>query len=233
MENYNPRQITQIRWKDAKTLEHLIFKAIDIAFNDNSTVKLSESLEAKRLVKHIKYCYDNQVPLIIYEYGNDRIFIATNFGSATEVYLSCINSGVESRLALTYDGQDTLSMTLENTTFLTAADAPKMYRHNLKISHNRTEYADSQRDIFLIYYSSNNLVANTPEKLTQLTNAVNGTNLTAPVYTINTTGSSDYDEVSLHYMGAIYNGSAWNIMNTNGTSSSIAINSVEDTVEEA
>ena len=118
---------------NAETLEHLIFKAIDISFNDNSSVKLSESSEAKRLVKHIKYCYDNQVPLIIYEYANDRIFIATNFGSDSELYLSCINSGVESRLGLVYDGQDTLSMTLTNNTFLTAADAPKMYRHNLKI----------------------------------------------------------------------------------------------------
>ena len=53
------------------------------------------------------------------------------------------------------------------------------------------------------------------------------------MYSITSAGSSDYDKISLYYIGAIYNGSAWNIMNTDGTSSSIAINSVTDTVEEA
>lgn len=233
MENYNPRQITQMRWKDVKELEHLVFKAIDISFNDASSIKLSESSETKRLVKHIKYCYDNQVPLIIYEYAMDRIFIAKKFGSDREVYLYNFNGGVNLNLTLTYDGRDTLSMTTTEENFLTADEAPKMYRHNLKISHNRTDYDDYQHDIFLTYYSSNNLEANTPEKLTTLTKAINGTNLRAPVYSITSAGSSDYNKISLYYIGAIYNGSAWNIMNTDGTSSSIAINSVKDTVEEA
>ena len=171
--------------------------------------------------------------LIIYEYANDRIFVASNFIDNQEVYLNCLNGSANLSLGLIYDGQDTLSVTLTNNQFLTAADAPKMYRDNLKISHKRTAYDDNQHDIFLTYYSSNNLEANTPEKLTTLTKAVNGTNLRAPVYSITSAGSSDYDKISLYYIGAIYNGSAWNIMNTDGTSSSIAINSVTDTVEEA
>lgn len=215
---------------NAGTLEHLIFKVIYIDFNDNSSVKLSESLEAKRLVKNIEYCYNNQVPLIIYEYANDRVFVATSFGDNNEVYLSCLNDNVNFRLHLIYDGQDTLSMSLKENSFLTATEAPKMYRHNLKISHKRTGYDDSQHDIFLTYYSSNNLVADTPEKLKTLTKAINGTNLRSPVYSITNTGSSDYDKISLYYIGAVYNGSAWNLMNSNGTSSGIAINHVEDTV---
>lgn len=119
---------------NSETLEHLIFKAIDITFNNNSTIKLSESSEAKRLVKHIKYCYDNQVPLIIYEYANDQVFITTNFSDNQEVYLSCLNGNVNLILGLIYDGQDTLSISLTNNNFLTAADAPKMYRHELFIN---------------------------------------------------------------------------------------------------
>lgn len=217
----------------AETLEHLIFKANDISFSDNSSVKLSESLEAKQLVKHIKYCYDNQVPLIIYEYANDKVFITTAFESDSQVYLHNLGTSKNVVLTLSYDGQDTLSISVQVNSFLTAANAPKMYRHNLKISHNRTGYDDQKHDIFLIYYSSNNLVADTPEKLTTLTKATNGTNLRSPVYSITSTGSSDYDKISLYYIGAIYNGSAWNLMNSNGTSSGIAINSVTDTVEEA
>ena len=38
MENYNPRQITQMRYKDVKTLEHLIFKANDINLSHSGNV---------------------------------------------------------------------------------------------------------------------------------------------------------------------------------------------------
>ena len=165
MGEYNPRQITQMRWKDAKTLEHLIFKAIDIAFNDNSSIKLSESSEAKRLVKHIKYCYDNQVPLIIYEYSNDRIFVASNFGDVDEVYLNCLNNNINATLNLLYDGQDTLSISLTRNTFLTAADAPKMYRHQMTITDQ------NNTSVVYIVNASNNLVINNLENFVAVTKA--------------------------------------------------------------
>ena len=215
---------------NAVNLEHLIFKAIDISFNEASSVKLSESSEAKRLVKHIEYCYDNQVPLIIYEYANDKIFVATFFNDRHEVYLYNLNDNINITLSLVYDGQDTLSMSVQKNAFLTAADTPKMYRHNLRIRHSRTSYDDQQYDLFLTYYSSNNLVADTTEKLTTLTKAINGTNLRSPVYVITSTGSSDYSQISLYYIGAVFDGSAWNIMNSDGSSASIAINSDKDVV---
>lgn len=106
----------------------------------------------------------------------------------------------------------------------------KLYRHDLKISHSRTSYDDNQYDIFLTYYSSNNLVTDTPEKLTTLTTAIDDTKLRSPVYVITSAGSSDYDNISLYYIGAVYKGSTWNIMNSNGSSSGIEINRVSDTV---
>lgn len=233
MGDYNPRQITQMRWKDAKTLEHLIFKANDIQFSNGNVYKLSESLEAKQLVKYIAYCCNNQVPLIIYEYDTDRIFVASNFGDTNEVSLNCLTGNINIRPTLLYDGEDTLSISTDNKIFLTDGDAPKMYRHNLKISHNRTTYDDNQHDIFFTYYSSNNLKVDTPEKLTTLTKAANGTNLRAPVYSSTNAGSSDYDQISLSYIGARYRSNAWTLMNSDDTSSNIAINSVTDTVEEA
>ena len=150
---------------NSERLEHLIFKAIDISFNDNSTIKLSESLEAKRLVKHIEYCYNNQVPLIIYEYTTDRVFIATNFGDVNELYLSCLNGSANLSLSLLYDGQDTLSMSLTNNQFLTAADAPKMYRHQLTITDQNNVAVD------YIVYASSDLVINTLENFVAVTKA--------------------------------------------------------------
>ena len=209
MGDYNPRQITQMRWKDAKTLEHLIFKAIDISFNDNSSVKLSGSLEARQLVNRIEYCYNNQVPLIIYEYANDRIFIATNFGSATEVYLSCINSGVESRLGLTYDGQDTLSMTLADTIFLTAADAPKMYRHELFIN-----------SATFIIYSTNQLKINNTQDLTTVVKPDGFSTFVGAIY------SSDLPVLTVVLY---YDNGTWKI--NDGSVSNVT--TIKDTVVEA
>ena len=105
------------------------------------------------------------MPLIIYEYTNDRIFVATSFGDANEVYLHNLNGSVNLCLDLTYDSQDTLSMTLTNETFLTAADAPKMYRHQMTITDQSNVAVD------YIVYASNDLVINTLENFVTVTKA--------------------------------------------------------------
>ena len=159
---------------NSETLEHLIFKAIDITFNDNSTIKLSESLEAKRLVKHIEYCYNNQVPLIIYEYANDQVFVATNFGDSHEVYLHNLHSNVNVTLSLVYDGQDTLSISLANETFLTAAEAPKMYRHQITI-----RFGTDNKEVYYVVYSSNNTVITDYDKFNAVAKPESNFNYTA------------------------------------------------------
>lgn len=231
MGDYNPRQITQMRWKDAKALEH--FKFISGEFGFGSEV-LEQASKQKPWSKIVDILKDDNAhrSVLISDITNTEFY----FGTQDNNFLNLQN--LYDKYGVTVDIQydrstDKLTITRIEKTFLTDADAPKMYRHNLKISHKRTGYDDSQHDIFLTYYSSNNLVADTPEKLKTLTKAINGTNLRSPVYSITNTGSSDYDKISLYYIGAVYNGSAWNLMNSNGTSSGIAINSVTDTVEEA
>ena len=195
MGEYNPRQITQMRWKDAKDLEHLIFKAIDISFNDNSSIKLSDSLEAKQLVNRIKYCYDNQVPLIIYEYANDKIFVATNFGDCNEVWLHNLNINVNETLDLVYDGQDTLSMSVKEDTFLTAANASKMYRHQLTITNQ------SNVSVTYIVNASNGLVIDTLEKFVAVTKA-----------NADYAGLASYQDASNHVQPAFIRYSAGNVI---------------------
>lgn len=194
MEDYNPRQITRMRWKDAKTLEHLIFKANDIEFDNGNVYKLSELSEAKQLVKHIKYCYDNQIPLIIYDYESDRVFIASNFLRATEVNLSCLNGSVNLSLNLSYDGQDSLSISLANETFLTDTNAPKMYRHQITLNYDG-EYGT----LSLIVYSSSNLNVNSLEALTTLLKPNNNT-----LYYVNTIGS-----LTIYTFELIYDNNVW------------------------
>lgn len=234
MGDYNPRQITQMRWKDAKELEKYLF----LTGNFNLETKLLEHVSNdklyKRIYEELALCSKNQTRkgVIIEDTGFGGCYIG-EIADDNTMQLKNFYGNQTDIVDINIANDDELQITKETKTFLTAADAPKMYRYNLKISHKRTAYDDNQHDIFLTYYSSNNLEANTLENLTTLTKAVNGTNLRAPVYSITNAGSSDYDKISLYYMGAIYNGGAWNIMNTNGTSSGIAINSVTDTVEPA
>lgn len=180
---------------NAVNLEHLIFKAIDISFNDNSSVKLSESSEAKRLVKYIEYCYDNQVPLIIYEYANDKIFVATGFGNNHEVYLYNLNGSVNVTLSLVYDGQDTLSMSVVANSFLTAAEAPKMYRHQMTITD------DSNVSVTYVVNSSNNTVVNSLEKFIEVTKANIGDDYTG--LALYTDASNNVKPAFIRYSGTV------------------------------
>lgn len=196
---------------NAETLEHLIFKANDIEFGDSNVYKLSELLEAKSLVKYIKYCYDNNMPLIIYEYANDRVFIATNFGSDTEVYLSYLNDSINSILSLTYDGQDTLSVSVEDKAFISEDNVKTLfgdqsiigtgnidlYKHELNFRGN-----NNTSTITLTYYSSNKLPVDSAQDLTTITKAVNKTFLAC-------TGFNDQDQTLLGGNGICFENNVW------------------------
>ena len=205
---------------NSEELENLIFIANDIIFSNGNVFKLSESSEAKRLVKQIEYCYNNQVPLIIYEYEYDKVFVAINFVDSHEVYLHNLNSNINFTLGLIYDGQDTLSISLENQTFLTAADAPKMYRHQLTLNFDG-EYGS----VSLIVYSSSNLNVDSLEDLTTLLKPNSNT-----LFYGNTITS-----VTPYTFQIIYDNNVWKTgpMNEELGKPDSNITSVSDIVEEA
>lgn len=196
---------------NVETLEHLIFKANDIEFADGNVYKLSELLEAKQLVKYIEYCYDNQVPLIIYEYSNDRVWIATSFGDINEVNLSNLGSNLNMVSNLIYDGQDTLSISVENETFLSQDNVKTffgdqsiigtgnidLYRHELNFRGN-----NNTSTITLTYYSSNKLPVDSAQDLTTITKAVNKTFIAC-------TGFNDQDQNLLGGNGICFENNVW------------------------
>lgn len=159
---------------DAETLEHLIFKTSDIEFTaDGNVYKLSESLEAKQLVKHIKYCYDNKVPLIIYEYANDRVFIATGFSSDSEAFLTNLGSNVNVILSLTYDGEDTLSTSLENEVFISEDNVKTLFGNqsiigtgNIDLYRHQLTASDGSYKVKFELISSSNLIIDSLQDLT-------------------------------------------------------------------
>lgn len=212
---------------DAETLEHLIFKTNDIEFTaDGNVYKLSESLEAKQLVKHIKYCYDNKVPLIIYEYANDRVFIATGFSSDSEASLTNLGSNINVILSLTYDGEDTLSTSLENETFISEDNVKTLFGNqsivgtgNIDLYRHTMTLTTELNDYQLEYISSNNLVVNSLQDLTTLLKPK--ANQSYFGFVVDSENSTDVGKI-------VYNGSIWQIIASEDT---VNVLSVSDTVE--
>lgn len=52
------------------------FILYDIDFSSSDSLDFDTTPEAKELAKTIKYCYNNQIPLTIYDSNNDWVFIS-------------------------------------------------------------------------------------------------------------------------------------------------------------
>lgn len=159
---------------NAETLEHLIFKANDIEFNNGNVYKISESSEAKQLVEHIKYCYDNQVPLIIYEYNSDTVWIATNFGDINEVYLSNLNNHTNTITGITYDNQDTVSISVEKEQLMSEDNVKTLFGNQSIIGTGNIDlyrHDLEANNVHFTIYSSSNLKVDSPQDLTTVLKA--------------------------------------------------------------
>lgn len=105
-----------------------------------------------------------------------------------------------------------------------------MYRHELIISTGRTSYDETEYKVYLTYYSSNKLEANTPEKLKTLTKANSTTILRGIVLEFANAGVQNAS-VSGKYSGVTYVGQAgWTLEKSIGGSDGTAITSVSDIV---
>ena len=172
-----------------------------IAFSDGAQWNLSTNSTAKSLHDCILAAYNEQRPMIIYDYNNDKCMYLTNIGTngyndklgiqmaygtfilidGAAVYYYAFDTGADSNENIIMD----LTITNENI------GGTPLYRHNLVI--NGTIHKE--------YIASINLVADSIPDLTALTKAVNGT---AIVIDKDTT--------------MVYSGGVWKIGNTNVTS---------------
>lgn len=105
-----------------------------------------------------------------------------------------------------------------------------LYRHELILSTGRTSYDETEYRIYLTYYSSNKLEANTPEKLITLTKANSTTILRGIVLEFTNAGVQNAP-VSGKYSGVNYVGqSGWTLEKSIGGSDGTAIKSFSDIV---
>ena len=146
-----------------------------IAFSDGAQWNLLTNSTAKSLHDCILAAYNEQRPMIIYDYNNDKCMYLTNIGTngysdklgsqmaygtfvlidSAAIYSYSFDTGADSNENIIMD----LTITSENI------GGTPLYRHNLVI--NGTIHKE--------YIADSHLVADSIPDLTSLTKAVNGT----------------------------------------------------------
>ena len=198
--DYNPRQITQMRWRDAKNIEKFIKGQVvlyDIDFSSSDSRNFDTTPEAKELAKTIKYCYNNQIPLTIYESNNDWVFISYWFEDEMNAHLIRVQPNItEEILIQVYENRIEIIRTEEE--ILTSDNVKSVFNKSIIGSGNITLFrhiititTSSQDFILLEYISSNNLKVDSVQDLKTLC----GNNFTLPVEGIYQVGPDTFSKV--------------------------------------
>lgn len=232
---------------NAEDIEKYVFISAEFNFQNEETIQnASQDKLYFKIVNEIIKCSKNvkSEPLIIFDEYNENIYVGYVNDDST-AYATYTASNTNSILEFEYHGEtDVLNIHLHDEVYVTADNIKtifgqditgtgdiNLYRHELIISTGRTSYDETEYKVYLTYYSSNNLEANTPEKLTTLTKADSTTILRGIVLefanagVINATVSGKYSGVN--YLG---DQSGWALEKAIGGSDGTRITSVSDIV---
>lgn len=250
MGNYNPKTANQFRWQDSIKIQkfiqgYLVVNDIDFKYTQNY---ITEDIpDAKKLVDMIRYCYENQVPLIIYDYSHDRVWNSTYFADEQNATLISYDSDRLYMVDLSYNGVDTLEVNYVQEELLIADNVKTLfgeqsiigqgnidlYRHTLGIIKAKAEYADTEYRMLITYYSSKNLKVDSLQDLTTLTKAssTNKVILTGIAF-YNTETGQEANTIYSGYCGVQFDGSNWKFRRATdrSTPTGEAITSVSDIV---
>ena len=231
MDNYNPRQNTRMRWKDAKELEK--FKFISGAFNfQNETLEhVSQDKEYAKLINIMKTDINNDfIPILLYDMSNQSLF--TGCYSSTAMFLCTVISAHElEAIDISYEPNNDKMIINDTSEELLSADNVKtlfgnqsiigqgnidLYRHQLQCEISE----DSNAFLFEII-SSNNLKIDSLQDLTTVTKATNESDIKYLIL-----------DTSIWSVGYLYyQGGVWYIQEADGKLYTVAsINDVVTTI---
>lgn len=179
MGNYNPRQITQMRWRDVKELEQFTFVRGDYDFENEVIEEASKNSPWNKLVNKIKNLdsskTNNDGGIILYDGPSAQVLyigFVTNLGislyspSRTDLYV----------VDLEYD-KDTDKLTIKSTNdeFVFADELKTIFNQSLLetgnitlFRHQITMTMGSQDFILFEYISANNLKVDSIQDLRTL-----------------------------------------------------------------
>lgn len=232
---------------NAESLEKFLFLSEKFNFQNEEVIQnASQDKLYFKIVNEIIKCSKNvkNEPLIIFDEYNGYIYVGYVNDDST-AYATYTTSNTNSILEFEYHGDtdilniqlyDEIYVTADNIKTIFGQDIPgtgniTLYRHELIISTGRTSYNETEYKAYVTYYSSNNLEANTPEKLTTLTKANSSTILRGIVLEFANAGVTNAT-ISGKYSGVNYLGdqSGWALEKAIGGSDGTAITNVNDIV---
>lgn len=188
MGDYNPKTSYQFRWSDSKKIQKFIQGQVivhDVSFDvspsqDVVTYKFDTVPEAKEIAKTAKYCYENNIPMIIYDAGSNETWISTQCASETECNISrTIDDQILTAFINMYDDRIEVSAfshemlsadnvkTLFGNQSIIGTGNIDLYRHQLTLTYLNSETETNVRIQFEVY-SSNNLNVDSLQDLTNL-----------------------------------------------------------------
>lgn len=235
MGNYNPKTAYQFRWQDAKNLQKFIQGQVivhDVSFDVSPsqevvTYKFDTVPEAKEIAKTAKYCYDNGIPLIIYDAGSNETWISTQCASETECNISrTIDNQILTAFIDMYD--DRIEVSAFSHEMLSANDVKTLFGNqsiigtgNIDLFRHTMTLTTELNDYQLEYISSNNLVVNSLQDLTTLLKPK--ANQSYFGFVVNSENSTDVGKI-------VYNGSIWQIIASEDTLNVSSVNDIVTTI---
>lgn len=197
----------------------------DVDFASSDSYNFETTPEAKELAETIKYCYNNQIPLIIYNYNNDTINISYLFDDDSNVHLIRVSPNTaldifiqsyEDRIEITITAKQLLSSDNMKSVFnqsITGTGNIDLYMHYLKVDDGHTTW-------FFQFISSNKLVVDSLQDLNTLIKPTNNSNLFITCVD---------DETNANGL-LTYSTNVWKVIHNNVTSNIINVHDVVKTI---
>ena len=214
--DYNPRQITQMRWRDAKEIEKYLFLTGKFNFETEVLEHASTDKLYKRLVLEIKECSikATRKGVIVVDTISGGLFTG-EIADDTTARITSIGGNYIKVVDFTYDlEKDKLTIESVDEELMSTDNVKTLFGEQSIIgtgnidlyNHFLTVTASDNTKLYINYPSSQALECDSLQDLTKMTKAKNGTKIGFGNTYIN------------------YNGSIWQ------TANSTAITAVTDTV---
>lgn len=214
--DYNPRQITQMRWRDAKEIEKFKFITGNFAFVDEVLEKASTTKPYNRIVDIMKEstATNKNFGIVLHD-SPDVVKAYLGYCSGTELTVYSFSTNENREVLITYDEKtDKLTTKVEIEELMSTDNVKTLFGEQSIIgtgnidlyNHFLTVTATDGSKLYINYPSSQALECDSLQDLTKMTKAKNGTKIGFGSTYIN------------------YNGSIWQ------TANSTAITAVSDVV---
>lgn len=135
MENYNPRQITRMRWKDAREPEKFIF----ISGPFGLTNEVLEHVSQDKLYERIIEVMNSYIPVLVYDTVNHKLYIG-DVDQGT-MYLTNLSENKMNSCVLDYDKEnDKLTIHYTAETFISEDNVKTILGQSIFGTGNITMY---------------------------------------------------------------------------------------------